>query len=269
MKSRVDRTIHATPDELKQFEELGFFCRERVFSEQELVELRAAAEHVHQQILESAARDDAPPVDQIDNQRYQMLCGTTVKWEWRDDIPSFRSIEPTHHLDSRFDRLVDDPRLWGPCCGIIGYDELSLFSDKLNVKRPGGAPFPWHQEGPYWTYGAEQLDKIVSTLTYLDDASRENGCLWVIPRSHRHGSLQGLQNRGVLGALYTDVDLLDGEAVAVELPAGSVLYFHHHLVHGSQTNRSDRNRRVFVAAYQPPGLQRWRIGRKRPIKPAA
>ena len=67
----------------------------------------------------------------------------------------------------------------------------------------------------------------------------------------------------------TDVDLLDGEASAVELPAGSVLYFHRDLVHGSQTNRSNRSRRVFVAAYQPPGLHRWRLGRKRPIKPAA
>jgi ectoine hydroxylase-related dioxygenase (phytanoyl-CoA dioxygenase family) len=261
--------MHAAPAELKQFEELGFFSRDRVFSEEEVVELRAAAEDVHTRILEAASRDGAPAVDQIDNQRYQVLCGSTVKWEWRDDIPSFRSIEPTHHLDSRFDLLVDDPRLWGPCCGILGYDELSLFSDKLNVKRPGGAPFPWHQESPYWAYGAEQLDKIVSTLTYLDDATQENGCLWVIPRSHRHGPLQGLKNRGVLGALYTDVDLLDGEAFAVELPAGSVLYFHSDLVHGSQTNRSKCSRRVFVAAYQPPGLHRWRIGRKRPIKPAA
>ena len=58
-------------------------------------------------------------------------------------------------------RLVDDPRLWGPCRDLIGCEELSLFSDKLNVKRPGGAPFPWHQEGHYWVYGAEQLEKIV------------------------------------------------------------------------------------------------------------
>ena len=90
----------------------------------------------------------------------------------------------------------------------------------------------------------------------------------MIPGSHSHGALQGLKDRGVLGALYTDVDLIEGEAFPVELPAGSVLWFHRDLVHGSQSNRSDRSRRVFVAAYQPAGLHRWRLGKKRPIRGA-
>ena len=247
----------ATPDELEQFRELGFFHREAVFSSERLEDLRAGAEKAHQKILDAAKREDAAPVDQVDNQRYQTLLGSTVKWEWNEGLASFRSTEPAHHLDPRLAALVDDPRLWGPCCAIIGHEELSLFSDKLNVKRPGGAPFPWHQEGPYWVYGAECVDMIVSALVYLDDATKENGCLWVIPGSHQHGTLQGLKDRGVLGALYTDVALLEGEAYPAELPAGSVLYFHHDLVHGSQSNRSDTNRRVFVAAYQAPGRRRW------------
>ena len=70
----------------------------------------------------------------------------------------------------------------------------------------------------------------------------------------------------MLGALYTDVDKLCLEPHAVALPAGSVLWFHHDLVHGSQTNRSDSNRRVFVAAYQPAGLRRWRFDTSRPVR---
>jgi len=148
---------------------------------------------------------------------------------------------------------------------INGCESLSVFSDKLNVKRPGGAPFPWHQEGLYWENGAEDLESIVSTLTYLDDGSKENGCLWVIPGSHKRGNLQGLKDRGVLGALYTDIDLVEGEAIATELRAGSVLFFHRDLVHGSQSNRTNESRRVFVVAYQSGGLHRWRIDRKREV----
>ncbi|MBW2243766.1 MAG: phytanoyl-CoA dioxygenase family protein [Deltaproteobacteria bacterium] len=258
----------ATSEELQQYRELGFFCRERVFSEGELESLRRASEDAHRQIMEAAASDEAPPSDRVDNQRYQMLRGSTIKWEWRDDLSAVRSMEPCHHLAPPLEALIDDIRLWKPCCELIGCSELSLFSDKLNVKRPGGAPFPWHQEGPYWAYGAEQLDKVVSVLTYLDEATKENGCLWVIPGSHKHGALQGLEDRGVLGALYTNVDLIDGEAIPVELPAGSVLWFHRDLVHGSQSNRSDTNRRVFVTAYQPAGLKRWRLDKKRPIRSA-
>ena len=257
--------FEATPEELKQYEEQGFFCRERVFSEAELGPLREAAENAHRQILEAAARDEAPPSDRVDNQRYQTLLGSTIKWEWSPSLRSVRSMEPCHHLDPRLDALIDDARLWGPAASIIGREELSLFSDKLNMKPPGAAPFPWHQEGPYWVYGAEQLDKIVSVLTYLDDATQENGCLWVISGSHRHGTLKGLADRGVLGALYTDVAALEGERIPVELPAGSVIYFHYDLVHGSQGNHSDTSRRVFVAAYQPAGLRRWRIEKTRQI----
>ena len=201
----MDDAMRATDEELKDFEEKGFFCRRSLFSAAELAALREGAERVHQRVLDAAERDDAPPCDLVDNQRYQSLLGSTIKWEWDQALRSVRSMEPCHHLDPRLDALVDDARLWGPAASMIGCEDLSLFSDKLNMKRPGAAPFPWHQEGPYWVYGAEQLDKIVSVLTYLDDATQDNGCLWVIPGSHKHGALQGLKDRGVLGALYTDV----------------------------------------------------------------
>jgi hypothetical protein len=204
----MDDAMRATDQELRDFEEKGFFCRPSVFSAAELAELREGAERVHQRVLEAAERDDAPPCDRVDNQRYQTLLGSTIKWEWDQALRSVRSMEPCHHLDPRLDALIDDARLWGPAASVIGREELSLFSDKLNMKPPGAAPFPWHQEGPYWVYGAEQLDKIVSVLTYLDDATQENGCLWVISGSHKHGTLKGLEDRGVLGALYTDVDWL-------------------------------------------------------------
>jgi hypothetical protein len=260
--------FETTQDELDRYEEYGFFYREKVFCGDELEELRAGAENVHRQILEAAARPDAGPIDRVDNQKYQSLLGSTIKWEWRDDLRAVRSMEPTGHLDERLDALIDDPRLYAPVCSINSCSKLSVFSDKLNVKRPGGAPFPWHQEGLYWENGAEDLESLASTLTYLDESTKENGCLWVIPGSHKRGNLKGLSDRGVLGALYTDVELIDGEAVPTELPAGSVLYFHRDLVHGSQTNRSDHSRRVFVVAYQSSGLHRWRIDRKREVRVA-
>ena len=89
--------------------------------------------------------------------------------------------------------------------GVYSEQDLSLFSDKLNVKRPGGP-------------------------------------------------------------LYTDVDKLEGEFHPVSHPAGSVLWFHYDLVHGSQTNRSDTDRRAFLAAYPPAGLRRWRLDKSRPIR---
>jgi hypothetical protein len=255
----------ASEAELRQYDALGFFIREDVFSETELGEMRAGAECAHAQILEAADLPEASPIDRVDNQKYQSVLGSTIKWEWSNELRAVRSMEPTGHLDRRLEALLDDPRLYQPSASINGCESLSVFSDKLNVKRPGGAPFPWHQEGLYWENGAEDLESLVSTLTYLDDATKENGCLWVIPGSHKQGNLQGLKDRGVLGALYTDVALIEGEAIPTELRAGSVIFFHRDLVHGSQTNRTRESRRVFVVAYQAGGLHRWRINRKREV----
>ncbi len=258
----------ATEVELKEYDERGFFVRSDVFSQEEVEAMRAGVENVHAQVIEAADLPDAEPVEQVDIQKFQNVLGSRIKWEWSEQLRAVRSMEPTGHLDERLDAVIDDPRLYQPAASINGCETLSVFSDKLNVKRAGGAPFPWHQEGLYWENGAEDLESLVSTLTYLDDATKENGCLWVIPGSHKQGNLQGLKDRGVLGALYTDVDLLDGEAVATDLRAGSVLFWHRDLVHGSQTNRTASSRRAFVVAYQSGGLHRWNLDQKREVEMA-
>jgi hypothetical protein len=261
-------TFHLSEAELEQFRDRGFFCREQAFGADELVALREGADRAHQKILDAARIKNAAPIDRVDNQRYQQVLGAMVKWEWDESLFAARSLEPCAHLDPGLDTLIDDPRIWQPVTRLIDSDSLSLFSDKLNMKRPGGAPFPWHQDRPYWAFGAEQLERIVSVAIYLDAAAEENGCLWVIPGSHRHGVLKGLEDRGVLGALYTDVDSIEGEAVPVEAPEGSLIWFHRDLVHGSQANRSTDSRRVLVIAYQPSGYHRWRLNEKREIQPA-
>ena len=262
---------HASHDELHRYREQGYFLRERVLGDADLEPLREAVESVHQRILGDAAGGDAGPIEWVDDKRYQKVAGSLVKWEWRDGAAQVRSMEPYHHLDPRLDALTDDPRLWQPACPLVNATSLSLFSDKLNFKRPGGSPFPWHQDSPYWAFGCDHLDRLVSVLINLDDADQENGCLWMIPGSHTHGFLPTFQDRGVVGRLYTDLERVpDAPApVPLEAPAGSVVWFHGDLVHGSQGNRSDSARRVLVLTYQPEGLPRWRHEDVRPVRRSA
>ena len=247
-----------SPDERTRYHADGFFVREGVFAEPELRALRTAVEVVHAQICEAAVRPGAAPVEHIDDKRYQELLGSTVKWEWREAAAEIRSMEPFLHLDARLAGLVDDPRLVEPAAGLIGEPRLSLFTDKLNFKRPGGAPFPWHQDSPYWAFGCAHLERLASLQLYLDDADEENGCLWMIAGSHRHGVLPVYQDRGTLGRLYTDVDRIPhSERVPIAAPAGSLIFFHGDVVHGSRSNRSAQSRRALVLTYQPAGHPRW------------
>jgi ectoine hydroxylase-related dioxygenase (phytanoyl-CoA dioxygenase family) len=254
-----------TADEARAYREQGYFVRERVLDARDLAELRGAVERIHRRIVAESRAGEAP-IERVDGLRYQTLQGSRIKWEWREDAQQIRSMEPVHHLDARIAALIDDPRLVRPAAGLLGRDDLSLFTDKLNFKRPAGSPFPWHQDAPYWAFGCAHLDELVSLQLYLDDANERNGCLWMIPSSHRSGVLPTYQDRGVLGRLYTDVEQHGGAPpVPLVAPAGSVIYFDGYVVHGSRGNRSRASRRAMVITYQAGQRPRWNHEDMRPI----
>lgn len=101
---------------------------------------------------------------------------------------------------------------------------------------------------------AEDASQVATTIVFLDDATIENGCLWVVPGSHQQGMwctrVDGdeFAHNEVDPAAYPDVD-----EVPVELGAGSTVSFGAFLVHRSSPNRSDRHRRALLYSYQPPG----------------
>jgi ectoine hydroxylase-related dioxygenase (phytanoyl-CoA dioxygenase family) len=89
----------------------------------------------------------------------------------------------------------------------------------------------------------------------------------MIAGSHRHGLLPVRDDRGTLGRLYTDVDRIpEGRRVPLSAPAGSVVFFHGDVVHGSRRNRSASSRRALVLTYQPADLPRWNRDDVRNVK---
>jgi ectoine hydroxylase len=253
-----------TPDESERYSAQGFFAREKVFSETELEALRAAAERVAS-IAECAsdektsaiARSEASPAEdyRIDGNRYVEAADATVQFEHREGSRTIRVIEPFVHLDPAFEALVGDPRLVQPLCGLLDADRIALWTDKINLKRPReGSGFRWHQDSPYWSHVCNHCDQLPNVMITLDDADRGNGCFRVVPGSHRDGFLPGLQDGTALGPLFTDPEHFDAERQwLAEVPAGSLVFFSAHTVHGSEPNRSDRARRAIVLTYQPGG----------------
>jgi hypothetical protein len=256
----------ATSPELAQYERDGYFARASVFDETELKPYRDGVESIHRQIEQAASAPEVEPHRLIDGKRYQNVLGSSVQWEWRDGSREIRTMEPYHHLDANLDQMIDDVRLWGPARALVKSEDISLFSDKLNFKRPGGAPFPWHQDNPYWAFQCDHLDQLVSVAIVLDESTPENGCLWLIPGSHKHGALACFEDRGDVGRLYTDVDRHDlNDPVPIDLPAGSIVYFNGDIVHGSKGNKTQEKRRLLLLTYQPAGMPRWQQETIRPV----
>ena len=239
-------------DERRAWREDGFFVRPAAFSEAEVEELRDAAECAVARVTAAAGREGNSYA--IDGNRYEEALEATLQYEHQPGSQTLRVIEPFHHLDSRFEALIDDPRLVEPMRFLVGDERVSLFTDKLNLKRPrDGSRFRWHQDSPYWAHFTVDLDRLPNVMVALDDAGEHNGCFRVIRGSHRHGLLPGLEGEGTLGPLFTHPDHFDASAQwLAELPAGSLVVFDAHTVHGSEPNRSDRARRAIVLTYQPP-----------------
>jgi ectoine hydroxylase-related dioxygenase (phytanoyl-CoA dioxygenase family) len=256
-----------TARERAAWSEQGFFFRAAAFSDAELAVLREAAEAVVR-VAEAAVADGAERYE-IDGNRYvEVRLGeerATVQLEHAETSHTLRVIEPCHALHPVFERLVDDPRIVEPVRELVGTERVALFTDKLNLKRPReGSRFDWHQDSPYWAHFCSHLDQLPNTLLTLDDADLGNGCFRLIPGSHRRGLLPGRAGEGVLGPLFTRPDQFDERsAVAAELPAGSLVFFSPHSVHGSLPNRSERARRALVLTYQPAGLRLFKVDRVR------
>ena len=251
-----------TSEEARAWREDGFFVRHAVFGPAELESLRDAVECATERAGAAVTADDGY---EIDGNRYCEAAGSTLQFEHRTGSQTIRVIEPFHHLDERLDQLIDDPRFVEPARGLVGCERISLFTDKLNLKRPfEGSRFRWHQDSPYWAHFCPHLDRLPNVMLALDDAGEHNGCLRVVRGSHRQGMLPGLEGQGRLGPLFTDPRTFDESAqVPAVMPAGSQLFFHPHTVHGSLPNRSDTARRALLFTYQPGGHRMFKVDAKR------
>jgi hypothetical protein len=149
-------------------------------------------------------------------------------------------------LDLARDRAVVDL-----AAELVGPDVV-LWGCQVFCKPGGdGMEVPWHQDGHYWPI------RPLATCTAwiaLDDSTTENGCLRVIPGSHRRGLLPHARTPRDRVVLDLEVDPAACDAAAardVVLEAGQLSLHDVYLVHGSRPNRSPRRRAGLAIRYMP------------------
>lgn len=133
---------------------------------------------------------------------------------------------------------------------VIGPDVKAMQS-MLFTKGEGKPGQAWHQD----EYFIPTRDRsLTAAWIALDDATVENGCLWVIPGSHRPGVIypdrEHEDERFDCTVESFDFPYRDDEAIPVEIPAGTALIFNGYLLHRSLPNTGRHGmRRAFVGHY--------------------
>lgn len=156
----------------------------------------------------------------------------------------------------RFLAHAAHPQICQEVAQLTASATLRVWHDQVQYKPPiiGGPTF-WHQDHPAWP--VLQPADLVSAWVALDDATIDNGCMWMVPGSHRWGDVgQFLQTDLETYQPYlTDPAVLPqgAEVVAVpfEIKKGQVGYHHCLMWHGAYPNRSDRKRRAIAVHYMP------------------
>jgi ectoine hydroxylase len=229
----------------------GYVLRTEVFTRDEVGEIATACET----LLADLSKDRNGKRYHVGSYTFEpdQLTDCMIKWEGDSDV--VHGIEPFAHLAPDLEKWAYDARFLGPSADFVDDDQPVLFTEKLNLKRPHvGGPNPWHQDWPYWA-DADDRSRVVTAMLFLDDATLENGTLQVLPGSHTSGEWAKRNDSDAFGNLEMDPNAVDGwTPVAVEVPAGSVVFFGPLLVHKSEPNRSDKERRALLYSYQPAGL---------------
>lgn len=133
---------------------------------------------------------------------------------------------------------------------IVG-PNVKMMQSMLFIKAAGKPGQAWHQDEAHIPTRDRSL---TAAWIALDDATVDNGCLWVLPGSHRAGVLHAVRHHDDPRFDHTPeaygFEHRHTEAVPVEVPAGSVLFFDGYLLHRSLPNtRRQGLRRALVNHY--------------------
>jgi phytanoyl-CoA hydroxylase len=161
------------------------------------------------------------------------------------------SYRPMMHLASPELTAVATDRRWAPIVlPLLGTGDARLYWEQAVAKPPQArTELPWHQDNGYTPLVPEEY---VTCWLALDDADVDNGCLWVIPGSHRQGTVR---HRNGAGPFRVGYDGPDVDGVPVPVRRGSVLVFSSLLMHRSGPNTTDRPRRAWIIQFCGAGAR--------------
>src|ERR1044071_6524871 len=223
--------MRLSAEQLRQFDELGYLFFPDCFSDDEIALMRTEGDAI--------LKLDRPEV-------------------WREKSGAPRTAFAAHKFNEVFRLLAHHPRLVAPLEQLFG-EQLYVHQFKLNAKAAfEGDVWQWHQDYGTWARDDGMPEpRAMNIAVFLDEVFPFNGALMLVPRSHKHGTLQaGHDLKTTSYPLWTldkeTVTRLADEAagpdgVGIVAPtgkAGSVLMFHGNLVHASPPNITPYPRKI-------------------------
>jgi len=192
------------------YNENGYLLVRGVFNQQEVEDMRRATDSIIQKAAQS--KHDWNPAWGNDFMSPEELKKLVLK-----------GFHDVHYHDAAFTRAVTHPNMQAIVSQLIG-PNVQLHHSKMLVKPPeNGAAFPMHQDYPYFPHANHTM---MAASVHMDDADMENGCLCVVPGSHKLGPIHHV---GKHYLSHKEYPISDGTPCPAK--AGDVLFFNYLTIH--------------------------------------
>jgi len=228
-----------TQEQVSRYERDGFLVVENAVTADQLTRLK---DELDAWVEESRAHSEPYGEATIDGRpRFDMGEEHTATH------PALRRVNNPSDISDTYFEVMSDARTVDMVADLIGPD-VKFHHCKINQKCPGAnTTVHYHQD---FGFTPHSNDDVVTALLMLDEVTEENGCLMVVPGSHR-GPMYSLFKDGEFVGRVSDKDEVDLSAKQVPItgPAGSVCLMHTRLAHGSAPNGSDRPRGLYICVY--------------------
>ena len=232
----LDTLADIDDSQIARFHEQGYLAIQRAFTPQQIESVGQAM----WDLIDGKSQDfKGIMAEAAKRGHFSKLTG-----EARRD--SVRKIWKFVDHDTRLNDLAQEPNILSVLSRMMN-DTPVLFQDMGLIKPPHiGREKPWHQDCAYFNYPVGTT--VVGVWIAIDAATEENGCLHIIPGSHREGPIPHFRRRDWQ---ICDTDVAVPKNITVPLDPGGCLFWHGMTHHGSPTNRSDHRRRALQYHYRP------------------
>jgi len=163
------------------------------------------------------------------------------------DKPALRRIASPIEISDTYLEVMRNNRALDALVDILGLN-IKFENAKINSKQPGAATeVKFHQD---FLFEAHTNDDMVTVLFFIDDVTKENGPLEIVPGTHKGPLYEHWHNDVFTGAVSDDVAAeMKPHAVPCYGRAGSACVMHTRLLHGSSPNLSENPRTLFICEY--------------------
>jgi phytanoyl-CoA hydroxylase len=227
----------------QQYDRDGFLKLGPVLSAEDLEALRRRIDEI---MLGTARLDYRRILMQLDSDSGKYEEMKEISRGHKGETLAYRKIQDLE-FDPLFLEYMQRPIFREICARVYGAQTPIVAFRAMFMNKPArkGTFLPWHQDR--WKH--LDRDPLVTTWTALDPATIANGCVQVIPGSHKIGVINPSNGSGFLTREQAAEHCTADKVVHLELKPGEVALLHNWLLHGSDVNKTDIPRRAFSVCY--------------------